>query len=123
MASDVQYGQYFCVPNREPKWRIKIRFFYITLRVSNIISIFFLHSFGVGKTQILLDFFIQDGGWNGKVNFSRHLAFFEKLFFHKNCVLPTSNECKKKIEKLLDTLRVMSKKLILICHFGSNRHF
>jgi hypothetical protein len=35
----------------DPKWQIKIRFFYITLRVSNIF--FFLHSFGVGKTQVL----------------------------------------------------------------------
>jgi hypothetical protein len=37
----------------EPKWQIKIRFFEIAQRVSNIFSIFFLHSFGVGGTQIL----------------------------------------------------------------------
>jgi hypothetical protein len=80
-----------------PKWRIKIRFFDITLRVSNIFSIFFLHSLGVGKTQILL---------NGFFHSSRHLWWLEKLFFHKICVLPTPNERKKKIEKMLDTLRV-----------------
>jgi hypothetical protein len=38
----------------DPKWRIKINFFGITLRVSNIFSIFFLNSFDVtDKTQIL----------------------------------------------------------------------
>jgi hypothetical protein len=71
-----------------------------------------LHSFSVGKTQILWNFFFQkfqDGGWNEKIRLSCHLGFFEKLFFHKICVLPTPNECEKKIEKMLDTLRVMSK--------------
>jgi hypothetical protein len=34
-------------------------------------------------------------------------GFFEKLFFHKICVLLTPNECKKKIEKMLDALRVI----------------
>jgi hypothetical protein len=52
---------------------------------------------------------------------SRHLGFFDKLFFHKICVLLKPNECKKKIEKILDSLRVMTKNLILIRHFGSNR--
>jgi hypothetical protein len=33
-----------------------------------------------------------------KIRFSRHLVFFEKLLFHKTCVLVTPNECKKKIE-------------------------
>jgi hypothetical protein len=47
---------------------------------------------------------IQDGGWNEKNRLSRHLGFFEKLFFHVS-VIP--NECKKKIEKMLDTLRNM----------------
>jgi hypothetical protein len=64
----------------------------------------------------------QNGGWNVKIHFTRHLGFF-KNFFHKICVLPTPNECKKKIEKMLDTLRVMSKNLILIRHFVSNLHF
>jgi hypothetical protein len=32
----------------DPKWRVKIRFFDVTLRGSNIFSIFFLHSFGFG---------------------------------------------------------------------------
>jgi hypothetical protein len=54
---------------------------------------------------------------------SRHLGFFEKLFFHKIYILLTPNEYKKKIEKIFDTHRVMSKNLILIRHFGSNRHF
>jgi hypothetical protein len=49
---------------------------------------------------------IQDGGWNEKIRLSRHLGFFEKLFFHKTCVLVEPNECKKKIDKMLDTLRV-----------------
>jgi hypothetical protein len=66
---------------------------------------------------------IQVGGWNEKTCFSRHLGFFEKLFFHKICVLSTPNECKKKIGKMLDALRVMRKYMILICHFGSNRDF
>jgi hypothetical protein len=107
------------------KWRIKIRFFDKTLRVFNIFSIFFLHSFGVKKTQILWKKTfskIQDGALNGFFHLSRHLGFFEKLFFHKNCVFLTPNECKKKIEKILDILRVMSKNLILIRHYGSNRH-
>jgi hypothetical protein len=51
------------------------------------------------------------------------LGFFYKLFFHKICVLLRPNECKKKIEKMLDTLRVTSKNLILIRHFVSNCHF
>jgi hypothetical protein len=66
---------------------------------------------------------IQDGGWNEKIRLSRHLGFFEKLFFHKFCVLLRPNECKKKIEKILDIFRVTSKNQILIRHFGSNRHF
>jgi hypothetical protein len=35
----------------DPKWRIKIIFFVITLRVSNMFSIFFLHSFGVCRRK------------------------------------------------------------------------
>jgi hypothetical protein len=66
---------------------------------------------------------IQDGGWNEKTRLSRHLEFFGKLFFHKICVFLTPNEYKKKIEKMLDALRDMAKNLILIRHFGSNRHF
>jgi hypothetical protein len=83
----------------DSKWQIKIRFFHITLRVSNIFSIFFLHSFGVTKTQILWKKSfqkIQDGGLNGFFYSSHHLGFFEKLVFHKICVLVTLNECKKK---------------------------
>jgi hypothetical protein len=66
---------------------------------------------------------IQDGGSNDFFHSSRHFGFFEKLFFHKICVLLRPNECKMKIEKILDALRVKSKNLILIRHFGSNRHF
>jgi hypothetical protein len=47
---------------------------------------------------------IQDGGWNEKTRLSRHLGFFERLFFHKICVFLTPNECKNKIEKMLHTL-------------------
>jgi hypothetical protein len=47
---------------------------------------------------------IQDGGLNGFFHLSRQLEFFEKI-----CVFPTPNECKKKIEKILDPLRVISK--------------
>jgi hypothetical protein len=36
----------------DPKWRIKIRFFGVTLRASNIFSIFFLHSLGLSETQV-----------------------------------------------------------------------
>jgi hypothetical protein len=104
----------------DPKWQIKIRFFEIAQRVSNIFSIFFLHSFGVGNTQILWKKVfqkIQDGGLNGFFHSSRHLEFFEKLFFHKICVFLTPNECRKKIEKIIDAFRVMAKNLILIRHF------
>jgi hypothetical protein len=66
---------------------------------------------------------IQDGGSNEFFHSIRHLGFFEKLFFHKICVLQRHNKSKKKIEKMLDFLRVTSKNLILIRHFGSNRHF
>jgi hypothetical protein len=52
---------------------------------------------------------IQNGGWNKKIVLSRHFGFFEKLFFHKICVLVKPNECKKKIEKMLATLKVMLK--------------
>jgi hypothetical protein len=48
---------------------------------------------------------------------------FLKKKIHKIYVLITPNGCKKQIEKMLDTLRVTSKNLILIRHFGSNRHF
>jgi hypothetical protein len=65
----------------------------------------------------------QDGGLNGGFHSSHHLGFFEKLFFHKICVFLTPNECKKKIEKILDALIVMAKIVILIRHFGSNCHF
>jgi hypothetical protein len=41
----------------------------------------------------------QDGGLNGFFHSSCHLGFFERLFFHKICVLLTPNECKKRIEK------------------------
>jgi hypothetical protein len=110
----------------DPKWRIKIWFFVITLRGSNIFSIFYLHSFGISKMQILWKkSFSKNPRWRLKRFFysSRHLGFFEKLFFHKICVLQRPNECKKMIEKMMDSLRVTSKNLILIRHFGSNRHF
>jgi hypothetical protein len=65
----------------------------------------------------------QDGGLKGFFHLSHHLEFFEKLFSTKLASSqPTPNECKKKIKKM-DTLGVMSKNLILIRHFGSNRHF
>jgi hypothetical protein len=58
-----------------------------------------------------------------KKSFQPPSWIFWKTFFHKMCVLLTPNECKKKIGKMLDTLRVTSKNLILIRHFGSNLHF
>jgi hypothetical protein len=109
----------------DPKWRIKIRFFDVTQRVSNIFSIFFLHSFGVKTTQILWKKSLsKNPRWRleWKIVLSAILDFW-KTFFHKICVLPAPNECKKKIEKMLDFLRVMTKNLILIRHFGPNRHF
>jgi hypothetical protein len=42
--------------------------FHITRRVSNIFSVFFLHSFGVTKKKF------QDGGWNEKTRWFRPLA-------------------------------------------------
>jgi hypothetical protein len=38
------------------------------------------------------------------------LNFLKNLFFRKTCKLLTPNECKKKIEKMLGTLRFMQKK-------------
>jgi hypothetical protein len=69
--------------------------------------------------------FLKNPRWRleRKTRLSRYLGFFEKLFSHKICVLTIPNECKKKIEKMLDTQRVMSKNLIFIRHFGSHRHF
>jgi hypothetical protein len=61
---------------------------------------------------------IQDGGWTEQNRLGHHLGIFGKHFFHKICVLLTPKECKKKIEKMLDTLRVSSQNLILIRHFG-----
>jgi hypothetical protein len=60
-------------------------------------------------TAHIFIYFIEQLLWK-----SRHLGFFEN--FHKIYVLPTPNECKKKIEKMMDTLRVMSKN-------RSNRNF
>jgi hypothetical protein len=37
--------------------------------------------------------------WQVKISLSRHLGFFEKKI-HNICVLPTPNECKKKIENI-----------------------
>jgi hypothetical protein len=54
----------------------------------------------------LVIFFLWTAGMK-KTCLSRHLGFFEKHFFYKICVLLTPNECKKKIEKMLDALRVM----------------
>jgi hypothetical protein len=51
----------------DPKWRIKIRFFDIALRLSNIFSILFLHSLGIGKT------------W--KKSFSKNPRWWLKLIF------------------------------------------
>jgi hypothetical protein len=47
---------------------------------------------------------IQDGGWNEKIRQKAAILGSSKnFFFYKICVLPTPNECKKKIEKMLDT--------------------
>jgi hypothetical protein len=88
------------------------------LKVSSIFSIFILHLFGDKKAQIF-----QDGGWIYKKRFNCHLNFFVKPIFHKIFVLLTPNEGKRKIEKLLETLKIMLKNLILIRHFGSIHHF
>jgi hypothetical protein len=61
----------------------QIRFFDVTLRVSNIFSIFFMQSLGLSKTQILWKKVfkkIQDGGWIEKNRLSRHLGFFDNFF-------------------------------------------
>jgi hypothetical protein len=73
----------------DPKWRIKIRFFDLTLRVSNIFAIFVLHSFGVRKTQILWKkSFSKNPRWRLKRFFSLDSPswIFWKLFLHKICV-------------------------------------
>jgi hypothetical protein len=82
-----------------------------------------LFAFSVVKMQNLKEKVFQKfqyGSWNEKISLSRHLGFFGILFFHKIFVLPIPNKCKKKIEKILDTERVLSRKLILIRHLGSN---
>jgi hypothetical protein len=63
--------------------------------------------------------------------FSRHLGFFEKLLFHKICVLPTPNQDKNKIVKTLYTTQNNAKKfdfdlplwIELGSSLGSNRLF
>jgi hypothetical protein len=81
----------------DPKWLIKIRFFNITLRVSNLFSIFFLHSVGVTKTQILWKKFFKNSKMAAglKKPFEPPSWIFWKKF-HKICVLVTPNYCKKK---------------------------
>jgi hypothetical protein len=70
-----------------------------------------LLSFGVGKTQILRKTVFQKikNGRDEKICLSYHLGFFQKLFFLKICVLSTPNECKKKIEKTLDSQSYVKK--------------
>jgi hypothetical protein len=61
----------------DPKWRIKIRFFHVTLRVSNIFLIFFLHSLGLSRRTFCgkkVFQKIQDGGFNDFFHSSRHLG-------------------------------------------------
>jgi hypothetical protein len=58
-------------------------------------------------------YFSEDPRWRLKsiyYYFSRRLRFFEKSFFHKTCNQITPNECKKKIEKISETLKVNKKK-------------
>jgi hypothetical protein len=111
----------------DPKWRIKIRFFcHNSESIQNFFNLLFAFIWCCKDANFVEKKVFQkikDGGLHGFFYFSRHLGFFEKLFFHKICVFVTPNECKKKIEKMLDALKVMAKTLILICHFGSNRHF
>jgi hypothetical protein len=38
---------------------------------------------------------IQDGGWNEKTRLSRHLGFFEKLFFPQNLRLSNTKRTQK----------------------------
>jgi hypothetical protein len=58
----------------DPKWRIKIRFFDVTLREYNIFSIFFLHSSGLSKTQILWKkVFSKNPKWRLKLIFAFQL--------------------------------------------------
>jgi hypothetical protein len=79
-------------------------FFCITLRVSNILSFFFLYSFGVGKMQILWNFFLKKFKMADGMQTPVQTVFldFLKNFFPQNLrltnVLP--NECKKKIDKM-----------------------
>jgi hypothetical protein len=49
------------------------------------------------------------------------LDFFKNFFSKKFALSLRPSKCKKK--NILDTLRVTSKNLILIRHFGLNRHF
>jgi hypothetical protein len=67
----------------DPKWRIKIRIFDVTLRVSNIFAIFFLPSLGLSKTQNLWKKVfqkIQDGGWIAKKSFEPPSWIFRAHF-------------------------------------------
>jgi hypothetical protein len=90
----------------------------------NFESIFFQSSFSIHLVLVRRKFCRnKDGGLNGFFYCSRHLVFFWKICFYKICVLPTPNECKKKIEKMLDALKVMPKNPISVRHFGSNHHF
>jgi hypothetical protein len=95
----------------DPKWRIKIRFFDVTMRESKIFSIFFLHSSDLSKTQILWKKVfqkIQDDGWNEKKNrLGRHLGFFEILFSTKFASYKDLMNAKRRLKKscILSELR------------------
>jgi hypothetical protein len=57
--------------------------------------------------------------------FSKYPIWRLIFAFHLNHkrTLPKPNQCKKKIEKILKTLKIMFKNLLLIHHIGLFHHF
>jgi hypothetical protein len=93
-------------------------------RVSNIFSIFLLHSFGVGMTQILWKKVfqkIQDGGWNEKsawiLNMSKH--FLAKLKKKKRLFLDFNKAEKIPCPKTFEVIffQILHGKAFLKCPY------
>jgi hypothetical protein len=97
----------------DPKWRIKIRFFVITLRESNIFSIFFLHSFVVSETQILWKKVFQKSKMAAQTIFSFQQPswIFRKTFFPQNLRLTNNKWMQKEDWKKLWILSELWQKI------------
>jgi hypothetical protein len=69
-----------------PKWRMKIRFFSITLRASNIFQASFCIRLVLVDANFVEKKISKNSRWRlqyKKIDFDRRIGFFEKLFVHK----------------------------------------